>query len=267
MTLSALSRLLADGRIAQPHLEAVNLLEIVSRLPRSRLLAEDFQLTKRQIVRLRRLAKLRRRLPLAYIKGEKEFYGLSFCVDAGTLIPRPESEDLVGLALEQRRPFKNVYDIGAGSGCLGISYMRHSSPAAASIHFVDVSADALAVAQKNCRRHGIPRANFVQKSIYHLGEAELAADSLVLANLPYLDNNLRRRFEEACPELRSEPAEALFAAGGGLELYRQLFKLFRRRRPTLVCESLIEQQPALAKMAADCGFKLRRRLHLASLFA
>ena len=115
MTLLGLSKLLADNRqIEQPHLEALNLLEIVSRLPQSKLLAGDFQLTGEQTSQLGRLIRLRRHLPLAYLRGEKEFHGLAFHVNACTLIPRPESEDLVSLALERRRHFKNVYDVGAG---------------------------------------------------------------------------------------------------------------------------------------------------------
>ena len=267
MTLLGLSKLLADNRqIEQPHLEALNLLEIVSRLPQSKLLAGDFQLTGEQTSQLGRLIRLRRHLPLAYLRGEKEFYGLAFHVNACTLIPRPESEDLVSLALERRRHFKNVYDVGAGSGCLGISYAHHSPSPSAQFHFIDRSAGALAVAQKNCRRHEITAAHFIHQNIYHLEEAVFEDDGLILANLPYLDHKLRQRFERACPELQSEPAEALFAGGGGIEFYQQLFKLCRQRRLTLVCESLVEQQPALEQAAASSGFRLRRRLNLASLF-
>ena len=104
-------------------------MELATDLPRVKILAGDFRIGYRQKIRLRRLVRRRKRLPLAYLKGEKEFYGRDFYVSRQTMIPRPESEDLIGLALGERKSFGHVYDIGAGSGCLGISYALGASRA------------------------------------------------------------------------------------------------------------------------------------------
>jgi release factor glutamine methyltransferase len=99
----------------------------------------------------RRLA----REPFAYISGEREFYGLAFSVNAAVLIPRPESELLVELALEHlsAHPEALVVDIGTGSGCLAIAIEVHRSVKGRTIA-MDVSAAAVGMARANARRHG-----------------------------------------------------------------------------------------------------------------
>ena len=267
MTLENLSRQLASFQISQPQLEALNLLEIVTRLPQVKILTGDFRLNSWQNIRLRHLLRRRRRLPLAYLKGEKEFYGRSFHVSRQTLIPRPESEDLVSLALNERKSFEHVYDIGAGSGCLAISYALEQTGKSPMIHFLDNSRQALVVAQKNCRLRSLRKTKFILADIRHLEKSFFKPGSLVFANLPYLDKELRQAFEKNCPMLKSEPAAALYAGENGLELYRPLFRLSKARSLTVVCESLMDQQAALDDLASTHGFRPQARLNLASLFA
>ena len=266
LTLDSLTRLLSNYQIEQPHLEALNLLELTTRLPRTKVLAGDFQLSPDENTRLQHLAEQRRHLPLAYLKGEKEFYRLNFYIDENTLIPRPESEDLITLALGEKKAFTNVYDVGSGSGCLGISYGYERPARNTLIHFLDCSYPALTVAQRNCQRHAIQKTNFIHKDIRHLVRPYFKTQSLLFANLPYLDNKLRRAFEKNCPSLQNEPITALYATQGGLELYRVLFRLCRSQNLTVVCESLENQQALLDPLAAANGFRLKARLNLASLF-
>src|SRR5262245_142014 len=120
--------------------------------------------------------------PLAYLTGEREFYSLSFKVTPAVLIPRPETELLVDLALERASPggFR-VLDLGTGSGCLAIAIARNCAQAAVTA--VDVSPEAVALARENAARHRVT-IEFVT-SDWFAGLAGRRFDAIV-ANPPYV---------------------------------------------------------------------------------
>lgn len=158
------------------------------------------------------------RVPLAYILGEKEFYGRNFSVSPSVLVPRPESEEMINLLLKlaprDDRP-RTLIDVGTGSGCLGITAALELSD---NWHVVlsDISSKALSVAEKNAKKLG---ANvFIQKQSLLLGQFEKL--DCILANLPYVDKS----WKNTSPELRHEPSEALYASEGGLKLIRELIQ-------------------------------------------
>lgn len=171
------------------------------------------------VVRFRGL--LERRLagePVAYLVGEREFYGRPFRVDRRVLIPRPETEHVVEAALAlDLPPAPRILDVGTGSGCLAVTLALELP--AARVVATDLSPGALAVAADNARRHGVARR-------LRLAAADLAAPlrlgafDLVVSNPPYV------ALEEAprlSPEVREhEPAVALFAPGGGLAVLSRL---------------------------------------------
>ncbi|MDZ7727313.1 MAG: peptide chain release factor N(5)-glutamine methyltransferase [Dehalococcoidia bacterium] len=162
----------------------------------------------------RRLA----REPLAYITGEREFYGLTFGVNSAVLIPRPESELLVELALGelQAGPDAWLADIGTGSGCLAIAIESMRARAGRTVA-TDASLSALMVARANAARHGV--------SIHPvLGDlaAPLRNVDIVVANLPYIASGEVDALE---PELRNwEPRLALDGGDDGLALVRTLVR-------------------------------------------
>ena len=144
-------------------IEVQSLLQKVTQKPRAWLLAHAAEsLAAAQQVEYAAL--LQRRLqgePVAYILGEREFFGLMFQVTPATLIPRPETELLAELAL-QRIPVTqsmSVLDLGTGSGAVALA-IAHARPAA-QVSACDVSAAALAVAQNNAQRLGIHNAAFL----------------------------------------------------------------------------------------------------------
>jgi release factor glutamine methyltransferase len=165
-------------------------------------------------------AMLQRRLagePVAYILGEREFYGLNFRVTRATLIPRPETELLVELALERIAPHAacRVLDLGAGSGAIALS-LAHARPQA-EVVAVDASAAALEVAQENAARLGIANASFLCGDWY----APLADQrfQLIVSNPPYVaagDPHLSQG------DLRFEPASALASGADGLDDIRRI---------------------------------------------
>jgi release factor glutamine methyltransferase len=148
--------------------------------------------------------------PVAYIVGEKEFYGLMLEVTPAVLIPRPETELLVELALE--RAFSSLADLGTGSGAIAIAVKKHR--AAAQVAAADASGAALQVARRNAARHDVA-IEFRQGSWL----APLAGRrfDLIVANPPYVAAG-----DPHLAALRFEPASALVSGADGLDAIREI---------------------------------------------
>jgi release factor glutamine methyltransferase len=152
--------------------------------------------------------------PIAYIIGEREFYGLSFHVTPDVLIPRPETELLVELALERLPPNGRVLDMGTGSGAIAVA-LAHARPDAA-VTALDVSEAALAVAQRNAARHGTP-VSFLHSDWY--AAIQDRQFDIIVANPPYIvagDTHLSQG------DLRFEPVGALTDHADGLSALRTI---------------------------------------------
>jgi release factor glutamine methyltransferase len=153
-----------------------------------------------------------RREPVAYIVGRKGFRHIDLAVDRRVLVPRPETELLVEVALE-RRP-ASLLDLGTGSGAIALA-LADELPACA-VTATDTSAAALEVARANAERLGLERVRFLPGSI-----PEGESFDLVLANLPYVAES---DWPSLQPEVTQwEPREALLAGPDGLDAYRALF--------------------------------------------
>jgi release factor glutamine methyltransferase len=157
--------------------------------------------------------------PIQYILGEAEFYGLPFCVTREVLIPRPETEHLVEKALQLSARFSEprIIDIGTGSGAIAVALGAHLPNA--SITATDVSAAALAVAQRNAERNAVAdRIRFFAGDLVAPVTGERF--DLVVSNPPYVSENDRTSL---AVEVRDyEPPAALFAGADGLAVYRRL---------------------------------------------
>ena len=154
------------------------------------------------------------RVPIAYILGYKEFYGRKFTVSPSVLVPRPESEDLISLFLELTASEiveKVLIDVGAGSGCLGITAKLERSNL--SVILSDISKPALNIAEKNADALNAD-VHIQQQSLLN---GQLKPVDYIFANLPYVDKNW-----DVSPELQYEPEIALFAEDEGLKLILQL---------------------------------------------
>jgi len=160
------------------------------------------------------------RVPVSQLLGEKEFWSLTFRVTSDVLTPRPDTETLVQGALdrmpETERSWR-IADIGTGSGAIGLALLSERPNAHAVA--TDISQAALKVAASNAEALQLSeRVSFVQGSLFEPLDGEESFD-LVVSNPPYL---ALREAESLPPELRHEPAEALFAGGDGLEVLRPL---------------------------------------------
>ena len=161
--------------------------------------------------------------PTAYILGHKEFFGLDFEVTLAAIIPRPETELLVELAINFARlrtagPPPAIADIGTGCGAIAVS-IAHTLP---DVHVIatDVSADALALAGRNAERHGVSdRIDFRCGDL--LAPLDAPADLLV-ANLPYVRTG---DWLALPPEIRDhEPRAALDGGNDGLRVIERLLQ-------------------------------------------
>ncbi len=216
--VAELHRQLAGAGVPEPLREARLLLERVAGIPRSRqLAAPDLRLAPEVVARVRAAAARRAaREPLAYITGRREFYGLDFAVGPAVLVPRPETELLVDLALARLAPRRDrplrLLDIGTGSGCILAALLYHL-PRAFGIG-TDLSLPALRVADANLRRHGLrQRAGLV---CTRWAEAVAGPLDLVVGNPPYVAT---AEMAVLPPEVRHEPRLALEAGPEGLAAF------------------------------------------------
>jgi release factor glutamine methyltransferase len=159
---------------------------------------------------------VRRRLgrePVAYILGRKGFRNLELAVDPRVLVPRPETELLVELALELRPA--RVLDVGTGSGAIALAVADELPDA--EVTATDTSPAALEVARANAERLGLTdRVRFFEGTLPDEGDGF----DLILANLPYV---AERDWPSLQPEVtKHEPPEALLAGPDGLDAYRAL---------------------------------------------
>lgn len=224
------AKLLAQADISGGRVEARKLLSAVVGLDRAYILAHpECTLTPEQELRYAALLQQRsQHEPLAYILGEQPFYGLDFIVDRHVLIPRPETELLVELALAEIHTrisqgiIPVVADIGTGSGAIPIA-LAVTEPRLPSIYACDISAEALEIARKNCERHHVSER-------VRLLEGDLISPlpepvDVLLANLPYV--GLDEQVEMSQDVLEYEPHLALFSGPLGLDLLFRLCKEVR----------------------------------------
>ncbi|RKX55653.1 MAG: peptide chain release factor N(5)-glutamine methyltransferase [Thermotoga sp.] len=157
--------------------------------------------------------------PLHYILGCKEFMGLKFEVNESVLIPRFETEDLVGYLIERyaRRAY-TFADIGTGSGAIGVSLAYHLP--LSHIYATDISEEALVVARKNAKNIGVDeRIKFLKGDLLEPLKDVIDRIDVVIANLPYVKVE---DYEELPLDVRREPEQALLSSERGIGVYKTL---------------------------------------------
>jgi release factor glutamine methyltransferase len=224
--LQSTTQRLLRTRIDDASVEAELLLGHVLGISKTQLYTEpERALTSAETKHLRRL--LQRRLdhePTAYVLGHCEFYGIDFCVDCHTFIPRPETEILVEQAVEFTHrishPGKQITIADVGTGCGAIAVNLALALPQAKIYATDISTSALRVAGMNCRRHGVnSQVELLQGNLL---EPLPQPVDMIVANLPYIKD---WEFRDLSPEIRKfEPTIALAGGEDGLDKIQQMLE-------------------------------------------
>jgi release factor glutamine methyltransferase len=198
-----------------------------------------------------------RREPVAYITGRKEFWSLEFVVTPKALIPRPETELLVEVALHRlkntasRTP--NVLDLGTGSGIIGVCLAKERLEA--NILAVDIASSALEVARINSRRHGVSeRIDLIHGDLFAALAAEKRLFDLIVSNPPYIRTG---ELSLLAPEISQwEPMTALDGGRDGIEYYRRIIgEAHEHLAPesSIVLEIGADMAPVVTELFARSG--------------
>ncbi len=254
------TRQFKNAGIASARLDALVLLEDAAGRDRAWLLAHPESTLENQTVKKLK-AQIERRTahePLAYIRGRSEFYGREFSITPATLQPRPETETMVELLLDQVRSKewqpKSIVDIGTGSGAIAITAKLELPELA--VYATEINADALKIARQNAKNlHAeiaFYKGNLLEPLLYL--KPPISHPVAIVANLPYVPDRLT--INEAAMH---EPEIAIFGGTDGLDLYRQMFAQITGSKyqiPNILTESLPFQHQALAEIAGAAGYSL-----------
>lgn len=267
---------LTEAGIATARLDCLVLLEDATGKDRGWLLAHpDFELPAAFATILD--AKVYRRvqhIPLAYIRGQSEFYGRKFAVNAHTLVPRPETETMIDLlktllpqgpSLTQEERDTRIIDVGTGSGAIAIT-VKLELPKTAVIA-TDIDEKCLETARQNTQKLEAD-IEFLHGSLLEplRGSSLMTSNSILLANLPYVPDDFKVNAAAT-----HEPHQAIFGGTDGLDIYRELFDQLKNSSPDnrpwfVLAESLPEQHQALAIIAKPAGYTLQTTDDFIQLF-
>lgn len=171
--------------------------------------------------------------PLQYIIGQWDFCGIPLIVDRRALVPRPETEILVDLAVNKAKALAsekqtfNILDLGVGSGNITLALLKNLSNA--NVTAVDISPEALALARENVKKHDLDhRVHFLCADMMeYLKDAagQKKTFDMVISNPPYIPTS---QMSTLPADVQQEPSVALDGGADGLEFYRSIIKYGRR---------------------------------------
>mgnify|MGYP001615920082 CR=1 FL=1 len=251
--------------INSAHLDAELLLSFVLGKPREYILVHpDLELSQSQILKFNKfIAQRAKNIPLAYLTHVKEFYGRPFYVDQRVLVPRPETEMMVEEVRSKKLEVRSntaMVDVGTGSGCIIITLAKELenlkskiNPPAGGLKFIatDISKDALTLARKNARIHGVDKkikflhGNLLEPLFLKIKNYKIK-NFIIIANLPYLTPAEIKQSST----IKHEPRLALAAGSNGLKYYRQLavqLRQFNIKHPNIPVSLFCEIDPAQNK--------------------
>jgi len=215
------SSFLQKHGVENARLEAEVLLSKVLGINRAGIFASiNDRLDEDAVKKFERLVKKRSsRIPLQYITGEQEFMSLPFAVEEGVLIPRNDTEVLVEAVLKIGRDFKDILDVGTGSGVIAVTLAKFIPQS--RVTSVDISEKAVNLARRNAQRLGVQdRITFVLADVFRWNPGKLF--DLIVSNPPYIRSSELDGLQE---EVRFEPRAALDGGPDGLRFYRRLAAL------------------------------------------
>lgn len=240
---------LATAGVSQTDLNYL-LADLMDCSPAELALLKDKDLTEGEVQRFWEYhERLQNNEPPQYILGKSWFYGLELEVGPSVLIPRPETEGLVELALSYLKPGMAVLEIGTGSGAISIALQLNCPES--RITATEISPEALVIARKNAARHGL-RIAFREADLFPEGNQRY---DLIVSNPPYVS---AREYQDLEDHIREyEPRVALLAEEEGLIFYRRILAQAPARledRGLILLEHGFWQRERILALAKDAGF-------------
>jgi release factor glutamine methyltransferase len=238
--------------------EATEILAFVTKLERSELIfSKEEKLSPIQLSKIKTVVRKRLSgIPLQYIIGEWEFFGLTFKVGKGVLIPRPDTEIAVETALdllEREQNIKTVFDFCAGSGAIGISVSVNSPTT--DVIMVEKSRKAFKYLKKNLAAHSRLKsinAKAIRKDIFEFSCNKKC--DLLISNPPYIKSDLLKTLSK---EVQKEPKMALDGGKDGLEFYKKICEnahKYINHGGRILFEIGYDEAKAVAEILENCGF-------------
>lgn len=242
-----------DGGIGNPSLDAEILTAAVLEIERYKIITDrDRPLAKEEILQIEKYAERRLKFePVAYITGVKEFYSLDFIVNKDVLIPRPETELLVDMAIYWGGTGARVLDLCTGSGAIAV-VLKYSRPDL-DICASDISEKAMKTAKKNAERIlGPKKIKFFNGDLFAPFEGDKF--NLIVSNPPYVDADLRGKLQK---DIDFEPEIALFSGNKGTDVIKKIIEESADHledNGVLLLEIGSDQHAFIHKTGEKCGF-------------
>lgn len=203
-----------------PEFEATCIFEDILNIPKSKIFFDDTKVTDEQINIIESVVNRRKSgEPLQYILGEWDFYDMTFNVGEGVLIPRPETEMLVDFALEKIKDIESpvIYDLCAGSGCIGLTIANHRKDA--KVFLLEKEDNAFKFLQSNKEKYNLDNAQIIQGDLFDFDFSQIPQADIILSNPPYIPAS---EIEGLQKEVHFEPITALDGGIDGLDFYRSI---------------------------------------------
>ena len=251
---------LKQAGVEEAALDARILLEFVCGTNRNDLLAhgEEPVSHEKNETYVNCIARRAEHIPLQHITGSQEFMGLSFQVNDKVLIPRQDTELLVEEVMLHLHDGMSILDLCTGSGCILLSLLHYSNDCRGI--GMDISKEALLVAQQNCRNLKL-EAEFLESDLFSAFEPDKAGGKqekfdIIVSNPPYIETEI---VETLAAEVKDhEPGIALDGGKDGLDFYRKIAKeagAYLNRGGMLFLEIGYNQGEAVTKLLEESGFR------------
>ena len=220
MTVKELFRFCTEQLIFSdsPDFEATCIFEDLLNIEKSKIFFNDIQVDDEQIKFVKNVIKRRKNgEPLQYILGKWDFYDLTFLVGEGVLSPRPETETLVDFALKKIKDIESpiIYDLCAGSGCIGLTVAHHRKDA--TVFLLEKEDGAFNYLKLNKEKYALENAKIIQGDLFSVDFSNIPNADIILSNPPYIPAN---EIDGLQKEVHFEPITALDGGFDGLDFYR-----------------------------------------------
>lgn len=248
MKLSEACSILRKAGIESAKHDASEIFSEIGGVPRNEILLSDVATSDERVIRA--IERRAEREPLQYIIGKAYFYDEVYEVNENVLIPRSDTEILVEYAVKNIPDGKRFLDLCTGSGCVGISTLKHTRTTSAVL--VDISERALEVAKRNAGLNGVSdRAEFLLADV--MSEAADGDFYAVLSNPPYVKPEV---YSELEAEIFHEPKIAFLGGEDGCDFYRELTRKYKDKISSdgfIAYEIGYDQADALSQIAEKEG--------------